>query len=208
MISLGLRSVTATGLSLWIGVLACVLGCAKPSVASTSASETKASGFSAAPCPERGGEDEEPCCRHGHNPADGSGKNEQHSISCCPAETALIQKQNVAPPLLVHLYVAVLALPGFHTSNFCFCERYRGLFPSLARGARHSSSGARTPRLEIAGNPQRFFRADGFVRLPITLSSSKGEDYEDAKSDVVDGCDRAGSSWYSDGGAVWMLRFR
>jgi hypothetical protein len=118
MISLGLRPVAATALSLWLGVLACVLGCAKPSAASASAPQTEVSGLSAAPCPDGGGDAGQPCCRHGHDPADGSEKNEHHSISCCPAETALIQKQNVVPPAAAHLYVAVLMLPDFHPSNF------------------------------------------------------------------------------------------
>jgi hypothetical protein len=111
-----LRPVTATALSLWLGILACVLGCANVSTASASAPETQVSGLSAAPCPDRDADSGESCCRHGHNPAGGSEKN--HKISCCPAETALIQKQNVAPPSLVHLYVAALALSGFHASNF------------------------------------------------------------------------------------------
>jgi hypothetical protein len=117
MISLGLRSVTATALSLWLGVLACVLGCARPTAASPSALETQVSGLSAAPCPDRGGDVGEPCCRHGHNPAGGSEKNEHRSISCCPAETALIQKQNVVPPAAAHLYAAVLMVPNLHPSN-------------------------------------------------------------------------------------------
>ena|ERR1700719_790943 len=115
---LGLRSVTATALSLWLGVLACVLGCAKPSAGSPSAPETQSSALSAAACPDRRGDVGEPCCRHGHNPADGSEKNDHHSISCCPTETALIQKQNVVPPASAHLYVAVLMLPDFHPSTF------------------------------------------------------------------------------------------
>src|SRR5580692_2185650 len=118
MISLSLRSVTATTLSLWLGILACVLGCAKPSAASPSAPETQVSGLNAAPCPDRGGDVGEPCCRHGHNPGDGPGKNEHHSISCCPAETALIQRQNIVPPASAHVYVAVLMLRTFDSSNF------------------------------------------------------------------------------------------
>src|SRR5271170_1439485 len=112
MISLGLRPVTATVLSLWLGVLACVLGCAMPSAASPLAPEIQVSGLGATPCPD-GGDIGEPCCRHGHNPADGSGKSEHHSISCCPAETALIQKQDPTSPVLTHLYTAVLTLANF-----------------------------------------------------------------------------------------------
>jgi hypothetical protein len=117
MISLDLRSVTATALSLWLGILACVLGCAKPSAAFPLAPETQVSGLNAAPCPDSGGDAEEPCCRHGHDPANGPGKNEHHSISCCPAETALIQKRNVVAPASAHLHVAVLVLRIFHSSN-------------------------------------------------------------------------------------------
>src|SRR5258708_40101639 len=118
MISLGSRSLTATALSLWIGVLACVLGCAMPSAASPSAPKTQGSGLSTTQCPDPGDDAGRQCCRQGHHPADGSNKNQHRSISCCPADTALVQKQNVVPPASVHLRVAVLALPNFHASNF------------------------------------------------------------------------------------------
>lgn len=118
MTLLGLRSATATALSLWLGVLACVLGCANPSGAAPLAPETHVAGLGATPCPDGGDDAGEPCCRHRHNPGDGSEKNEHHSISCCPAETALIQKQNVVPPASAQLYIAVLVLPNFHASSF------------------------------------------------------------------------------------------
>ena len=117
MISCGLRSVTATVLSFWLGVLACVLGCGKLAAASPSAQETQATGPRAAACPEPGGDIGEPCCRHGHNPGGGREKNKHHSISCCPAETALIQKQNAAPPASADLHVTKLMLPNFQLSN-------------------------------------------------------------------------------------------
>lgn len=122
MISLRLRSVTATALSFWLGVLACVLGCAKPSAASPSAREMQVSGSSAAPCPDPGGDAGELCCRHDHNPVNGSGKNEHHSISCCPSETARIQEQTVVPHVSAHLYVALLIPRTFHSSNFVFAN--------------------------------------------------------------------------------------
>jgi hypothetical protein len=114
MVSLGLRSVAATVLSFWLGVLACLLGCAKPSAAFPLAQEIQVSGLKAAPCPDRGGDAEEPCCRHGRNPANGPERNEHHSISCCPAETALIQKRSIVAPASAHLHVVVLLLPNFH----------------------------------------------------------------------------------------------
>jgi len=133
MIFRGLRSVTATVLSLWLGVLACVLGCGKLSAASPSAPETQVSGPSAASCPEPGGDAGEPCCRHGHNPGGGSEKNRHHSISCCPAETALIQKQNVAPPASADLHVTELMLPSFRLSNSV--SAHASASPSILRHA-------------------------------------------------------------------------
>lgn len=117
MNALRLRPVTATALSLWLGILACVLGCAKVSTASASAPRTQVSGRSTTQCPERD-VDAGSCCRHGHHPAGGSDKDEQHTISCCPAETALIQKQKVASPALIQLYVTALAPPDLHAANF------------------------------------------------------------------------------------------
>ena len=112
-----LRPATATALSLWLGILACVLGCANVSTASASIPKTQVSGLNATQCPDRD-VDAGSCCRHGHHPAGGSDKDEQHAISCCPAETALIQKQNVASPALIALYVAASALPDLHATNF------------------------------------------------------------------------------------------
>src|SRR5580704_3912882 len=118
MISLGFRSVTATALSLWLGVLVCILGCARPAAASHPVPEAQVSGFIATPCPDPASEAGEQCCRHGHSPANGPGKNEHHSISCCPSETALISKQNVVPPVSGNLYVAALMLRTLHSSSF------------------------------------------------------------------------------------------
>jgi hypothetical protein len=133
MVSLGLRSVTATALSLWLGVLACVLGCAKASAASAPTVETQVSVPIAAQCLDRDNESAESCCRHGHNPGNGSGKNQRHSNSCCPTETALIQKQNAVPPSVVHLYVAALALADFHATNFVSANATSSILWHLGR---------------------------------------------------------------------------
>jgi hypothetical protein len=111
-----LRPVTATALSLWLGILACALGCANVSTAFASAPERQVSGLRPGPCSGRDDDAGESCCRHGHNPAGGSEKT-GHTISCCPAETALIQKQNVVPPSLIHLYLGALVLPDFRAAN-------------------------------------------------------------------------------------------
>ena len=117
MKTFGLGSVPATGLSFWLGVLACVLGCAMPAAASPAAPEVQVSGLGAAPCPDSGGDAGESCCRHGHNPGDGSGNSEHHSMSCCPAETALMQKQDVVASAIAHLCVAVLTLANCDASH-------------------------------------------------------------------------------------------
>jgi len=119
----GLRSMTATALSLWLGVLACLLGCAKPAMASPMQGQHReTSGIN---CPERDSDAGDSCCRHGHNP-NRSGKDEQHAMSCCPTETALIQKQNIAPPAVTHLFAAVLALVDFEAATFVLGDAASG----------------------------------------------------------------------------------
>ncbi len=51
-------------------------------------------------------------------------------------------------------------------------------------------------------------RADDCVRVAITLSTSKGEDYEDVDSSPVDGSDRTRIDEHGKGGAHIMLRVR
>lgn len=52
------------------------------------------------------------------------------------------------------------------------------------------------------------FSRERLRSLTTTLSTSKGEGYEDVQSNAVDGCDRVGSSGYRQGGPGWLLRFR
>jgi hypothetical protein len=47
-------------------------------------------------------------------------------MSCCPTETALIQKQNVAAPTVTHLFAAVLALADFEAATFVFRDASSG----------------------------------------------------------------------------------
>jgi hypothetical protein len=117
------RSAMATTLSLWLGVLACLLGCAGPTTASTERHHLAEA--SAAKCPDGDNEVGDSCCQHGHNPG-GSEKNRHHAISCCPTETALIQKQNSTPPALTHFFAAVLALANYRTSGFVFARASTG----------------------------------------------------------------------------------
>ena len=47
-------------------------------------------------------------------------------MSCCPTETALIQKQDMAPPTMTHLFAAVLALVDFEAATFAFGDAASG----------------------------------------------------------------------------------
>jgi hypothetical protein len=111
-----LRPVTATALALWLGFLACVLGCAQPIVASTP-SHTQISEPKAAV--NEGGSkkmvDDGPCCHHHHGTSDKNNPGLQ-TISCCPLDATLIQKQNSAPPKSAHPFAAVLLLFFFNSS--------------------------------------------------------------------------------------------
>src|SRR5580704_1386809 len=101
------RSITASALSLWLGVLACLLGCASPTKASQLRSQTVA-----VQCPDAG-DSGDSCCQH--HPGS-SEKNRHHAMSCCPTETALTQKQNLTLPALA-IFVADLIpahLDGVH----------------------------------------------------------------------------------------------
>jgi hypothetical protein len=113
MNALGIRSVTASALSLWLGVLACLLGCATP----TRAMPTHQVG---AICPKGSSDAGDSCCQN-HNPGS-SEKNRHHAMSCCPTETALTQKQIVISHALTSVFVAVLmvsldASPLFERSH-------------------------------------------------------------------------------------------
>lgn len=107
MVFFGSRSVTAITLSLWLGVLACLLGCAKPAGATPQQHSSSAKELTI--CPEANGNAYDSCCQHGR---DGAGKNNHHARSCCPTETALTQKRTTAAAPTVFVDVDALALPG------------------------------------------------------------------------------------------------
>jgi hypothetical protein len=106
-----LRSTVAAGLSLWLAVLACLMGCTLPSLASSGPSNistTKVSTGSAASVHESSAEQGQPDvmadmpnCRH-HS---GSNAPAQHNdrkpvrgggMSCCPVEVTVASKPDVA----------------------------------------------------------------------------------------------------------------
>lgn len=105
------RSLTANALSLWIGFLACVLGCAQPVLSSTKSAHAHLSEpESAAPGDANGTVGSEgPCCHHTR----GSQKNKQpaQTISCCPLDATLLQKQD--PSRISAIF------PPFSSSRCC-----------------------------------------------------------------------------------------
>jgi hypothetical protein len=111
-----MRSVTATALSLWLGVLACLLGCAKPAAASTQPSSSEATMTT---CPT-GGDAGDSCCQHGHDSSGGSDKSSRHAKSCCPTETALTQRDSTSVEHAVSLPVDTLALPAIDEPSIIF----------------------------------------------------------------------------------------
>jgi hypothetical protein len=105
MVLFRIRSMTAVTISLWLGVLACLLGCANPAAASTSGSKQEIGGVT---CPESGREAGDSCCQHSHGNPD---NRSHHAKSCCPTETALTEREHAPIPLLVSVDLATAALP-------------------------------------------------------------------------------------------------
>jgi hypothetical protein len=101
------RSLTATVLSLWLGLLACALGCAHPVAASTlrSSSEVKANETLCSDGNDAAGESS--CCTD-HGSSHPSQKH--HSISCCPLDATLIQKHDASSLIANHIHLAVVTL--------------------------------------------------------------------------------------------------
>ena len=88
-----LRHLTATVLAFWLGFLACLLGCAQPVLASTpSNAEIFGSRTIANEADSKMG-DAGSCCHHHHGTSDGN-KQSVQTISCCPLDATLIQKQD------------------------------------------------------------------------------------------------------------------
>src|ERR1700742_3766425 len=108
MVLFRMRSVTAAALSLWLGIIACLLGCAKPAAASTQGTGAEQP---IAKCPEGGSDTGDSCCQHGHDPHGNPDKGSHHAKSCCPTETALTARKDTAQVQAVFVDVDVLAMP-------------------------------------------------------------------------------------------------
>jgi hypothetical protein len=111
------KSIASTVLSLWLGVLACLLGCASPGKAVERAPQR--SGIVQCPPNDDAGDS---CCQHRGS----SEKNRHHAMSCCPTETALTQKQTLAVPALTATYIAVLTLVHAESSPAFFENSHAG----------------------------------------------------------------------------------
>ena len=109
---LRLRPVTAVVLSLWLGFLACVLGCVQPMVGAPPEepliSELKAVGSEDGDRATGG----EPCCHHSRGTSE-KGKHVAQTVSCCPLDATVIQKHDLVPPLGADLSIAILMLLAF-----------------------------------------------------------------------------------------------
>lgn len=106
MLRLSLHRLTAVSLSLWLGFLACLLGCA-PTFAASITCKTYVSVGENTGATEAGS-----CCEHRH-----SGKSQQAStVSCCPMEATLTQKQNPVASLRPYVLLLIVALSPFHTA--------------------------------------------------------------------------------------------
>jgi hypothetical protein len=108
MFVFGLRPVTAAALSLWLGVLACLLGCAKPADAST---QRLAAEIGVTSCPEGGEDAGDSCCQHGHDSQGNPNKGSHHAKSCCPTETALAERKAAPIVQVVSVDLEALAMP-------------------------------------------------------------------------------------------------
>lgn len=104
-----LRPLTATVLALWLGFLACVLGCAQPVLASAPSGIQISQSSAAANEADSKMGDAGSCCHQHHDTSDGN-KQGLQTISCCPLDATLIQKQDLASAKSDHHYAVVLMM--------------------------------------------------------------------------------------------------
>jgi hypothetical protein len=111
-----LRALTATTLALWLGVLACVLGCSQGVLASAP-SRSQISESRSAIHHDGSGKmaGAAPCCHH-HNGTSDKNKQNRQTLSCCPLDATLIQKRDVAAFKTIHPDAVALMLLVFDPS--------------------------------------------------------------------------------------------
>jgi hypothetical protein len=107
------RSLTATVLSLWLGFLACALGCAHPASASSLRSSSVKANDTL--CSDDNTADGDSSCCTGHGSSRPSQRH--HSISCCPLDATLIQKHDASSLIANHVHLAVFTSLTAHPST-------------------------------------------------------------------------------------------
>lgn len=112
---LRLKRLTAIALTLWLGFLACVLGCAQPVSASALSAPAPFPRFNAAANENIHDRvaDVGSCCHHSGKTQKKNGQGSEN-LSCCPLDATLLQKQDCVAPLRVYLHVFVLPLSALH----------------------------------------------------------------------------------------------
>jgi hypothetical protein len=103
-----LRPLTATVLALWLGFLACLLGCAQVPASAPSDTQISQSRAAGDEADSKMG-DAGSCCHHHHGTSDGN-KQGLQTISCCPLDATLIQKQDPASQKSDNHYAVVLMM--------------------------------------------------------------------------------------------------
>jgi hypothetical protein len=109
------QALTATVLSIWIGFLACALGCAHPVSASTKHSAAQIAKANGTLCVDANQADGESSCCTGHGSPHPSQKH--HSIACCPLDATLIQKHDASSLIANHVHLAIFTLLISHLST-------------------------------------------------------------------------------------------
>jgi hypothetical protein len=106
-----MRSLVSLALTCWLGFIACVLGCAGPSMAAAASAGAGTAGHDSAVA-GNGSETSDACelCHHRSNPKPSrdSQQNKQQGPACCALNAALIQKPNLPAPLRDGALVAAL----------------------------------------------------------------------------------------------------
>src|SRR5580765_1038956 len=110
-----LKSLAAVALSLWLGALACLMGCAQPVLASLTPTHRQ----QVFECKTSANADDGSCCHRGKSTSD---KNQAtHSLSCCPLDATLSQKQDPTPISHAELsgtpLLTVIDSPFQHSAN-------------------------------------------------------------------------------------------
>jgi hypothetical protein len=118
------KSLTATVLSVWLGFLACALGCAHPVSASTKHSAAQVLKANGTLCVDANEAEGEASCCTGHGSSNPSKKH--HSISCCPLDATLNQKQEQTSIVASHVHLAVVAVLIAHPSTSFWTPIERG----------------------------------------------------------------------------------